>query len=463
MNKTILFISNAIQFAQRQLPIGNEFEKRGYTVNYVTYSKECEKFFAKHGKQSTNMVNKMSSYNLTKPVIEYLENFEEKYNIPSINLLLFADRNYTCKPRDKALEGIARHFIFWEEYLSQNKVDFILGGAERLVNSVPRIVGPNFGARQINYRTQPILDTFVMTERQDCWSGLQEYWSNNKARSLTADEQKKVTDYINNMTKNKQRIYNVFKPPKLGLTELKLFTKRMWTNLTVESWKNPYADLGRITKEQISRIFRKPLAKLKYEKPNYDEKYIYYPMHRPIDAALLLRAPHFVDQASLIETLARHIPVGYKLYVKEHPSGKGEAKLSELNRIKALPNVKLLDPDTHSHDLIKNSACIITVNSNTGWEAMLYQKPVVTLGNAFFDISGVVNKVINFYDLAPTIKKALKQKSYDAELMHRFINATMAIVYPGQALFIGKYSEGLYDKKNISTIVDGMEKYFASI
>lgn len=50
-----------------------------------------------------------------------------------------------------------------------------------------------------------------------------------------------------------------------------------------------------------------------------DKKIIYFPLQVEPDRNLLLGAPDFTDQINSVIQIAKSLPVGYKLYVKEHP------------------------------------------------------------------------------------------------------------------------------------------------
>jgi capsule polysaccharide export protein KpsC/LpsZ len=113
----------------------------------------------------------------------------------------------------------------------------------------------------------------------------------------------------------------------------------------------------------------------------------------------------------------------------------------------------------NTHEILKNASAVITINSNTGIEALLYKKPTILLGNVYYDISNMFIKVRDFYDLPKSIKKALKMKFNDDEIL-KFINALLESTHKGHTLFVRKFNKYLYDAKNIKNIVDGFEKEF---
>jgi len=246
------------------------------------------------------------------------------------------------------------------------------------------------------------------------------------------------------------------------LKELTLFLRSVYNNARYEKFKNPYANLWHIGKEQAIRPIRKPIAKYMTETPKFDETYFYFPLHRSGDAQILLRAPQYYNQFQLIETISKHLPIKYKLYVKQHPNGEGEFKISDLWKIKKLKNIKLIDTKINTHDILKNAAGVITINSNSGWEALLHKKPVIVLGNVYYDIFDYFEKVRDFYELPTAIKKATEKK-LTTDQQYKYINAVIESTHPGQMLFVGKYEKLMKNKNNTKLLVDGFEKEFKKL
>lgn len=126
---------------------------------------------------------------------------------------------------------------------------------------------------------------------------------------------------------------------------------------------------------------------------NFNEKFFFFPLHYMQDAQITFREPH-VDQIDLIKKISRALPSGYYLYVKPHPHYLGsDLSLSDLFLLKNLENVKFIDPKTKPIQLIKKSVGVITLNSTTGFESLIQNKPVITFGHDFYcrdDISIVI-------------------------------------------------------------------------
>lgn len=461
--KHIVFTINAIQFARYSYPIGKRLEEQGYKVTYVTYCRECIEFFKKREASCDYIIDGMQQFKLEKPLITYLEAFEEKYEVPSMNLLLFGDRNHTWFSRKKAQESLVRHFLYWEKFLSEHQIDFILGGTERFINEVPRAVSRKFKTRHLVCKVPPIKGNFVITEdHMGWWTTLNAYWKEHKNRLLTSAEQKQAIAFIQEVIEQKKRSYLCFGKNTITLKDIQYFFNRLYVNLFTEKRKNPYANLFHIAWEHFQKVIRKRFVWMMYEKPKEGEHYVFYPLHLQNDAQIIVRAPQYSDQVALIETLSHFIPVGYYLYVKEHPNNVGGMPLDALGRIKRLPNVRLLSVDTHSHTLIEGADLIITVNSTVGWEGLLYQKPVITLGTAFYDISGLTYNVRDFYQLAQTMKKAIKEgKQQDKrkqEFLYRFVHAVLKNIREGTIVMQGEYWDTYMQDENLEKVTKGIVK-----
>ena len=182
----------------------------------------------------------------------------------------------------------------------------------------------------------------------------------------------------------------------------------------------------------LKKLYRRRVIDSWYRAPVEGEKYIYFPFHVPLDVQLTVRCPEFLEQEALIEKIARVLPPGYKLYIKEHPAAVGGHDLQKLRRLTGLDNVRLLHSGTNSFRIIKNAACVITINSKVGFEAIMQGKPVVVLGKAFYRNKGVtVDSGEEPADIARAIEKALRT-TVAREKRFYFINKAFAWSYPGE-------------------------------
>ena len=73
------------------------------------------------------------------------------------------------------------------------------------------------------------------------------------------------------------------------------------------------------------------------------------------------------------------------------------------------------------NNILKKAAAVITINSGVGVEALAEHKPVITLGQAFYNVPGLVYHSKQLDDLPLLIRRALTEKP-NYLLMDQFIN-----------------------------------------
>lgn len=115
--------------------------------------------------------------------------------------------------------------------------------------------------------------------------------------------------------------------------------------------------------------------------------YVFVPMQVPSDMQILAHSPWIRDMVHLYEVLfdlADKHP-SHHFVVKEHPS----FPLSIRNRIRSHPRIQFANHND-TRELIEGADAVITVNSTVGLEGILLGKKVITLGNAPYNIEGLV-------------------------------------------------------------------------
>jgi len=131
-------------------------------------------------------------------------------------------------------------------------------------------------------------------------------------------------------------------------------------------------------------LIRTFLIKTISRKPDYSESYFLFPLHYMDDAQITFREP-FIDQFKLIFNISKTLPIGYYLYVKPHPHYLGsDVSFKKLLRLSKLKNIRIIEPSILPTDLILNSKGVMTINSTTGFEALMMGVPVVTFGHDFY-------------------------------------------------------------------------------
>lgn len=165
--------------------------------------------------------------------------------------------------------------------------------------------------------------------------------------------------------------------------------------------------------------------------PNYNDKYIYFPLHYQPEASTSPLAGAFVDQWLIIDMLSSVLDPDTKIYLKEHPRQSNNYKSRYfLKNILSKENVFLIDYEESSLNLLRNSFAVATSTGSVGVEAILNLKPVLMFGNRLYQHGPGVYLIETNSDLKSAINKIdtdiLSFK--DVEL---FFNALDFHVFPG--------------------------------
>ncbi|MGB7533078.1 MAG: hypothetical protein WA977_08925 [Halobacteriota archaeon] len=154
------------------------------------------------------------------------------------------------------------------------------------------------------------------------------------------------------------------------------------------------------------------------------EDYVLLPLQVRTDSQILCHSS-IKDMRDLVNICASALAKYNKrakkqlaLVVKEHPKDRC---LIVLARSLKRPEVKVIflsQADTRK--LIEESSLVITINSTVGIESLLYYKPVITLGKAFYNIDGIAYHSDNFENLDTLIEKALSTP-VNQDLINKFL------------------------------------------
>jgi hypothetical protein len=113
--------------------------------------------------------------------------------------------------------------------------------------------------------------------------------------------------------------------------------------------------------------------------------YAFYALSYEPELSILLLSPFDTDQRNIIWRLARSLPAGMILYVKEHPQMTPYRPRRFYQELKKIPNVRILRPEVSSFEIMRSAQLVSTITGAVGWEASLFGKPVITFGEVFYN------------------------------------------------------------------------------
>ncbi len=158
---------------------------------------------------------------------------------------------------------------------------------------------------------------------------------------------------------------------------------------------------------QTMLVRRKYMGKNKlFEAPVQGEAYVYMPLHLIPESTVFVKASYYVDELNLIEQVSKSLPVGWKLYVKEHQAMLGERGVAFYRKVRELHNVRLVQVNYY-HDpkpWITGAKGVVTIVGTTAFEEALMGRKSIIFGDVPFELIDGIDRVHSFEELPALIR-----------------------------------------------------------
>lgn len=246
------------------------------------------------------------------------------------------------------------------------------------------------------------------------------------ARKLIAEFRERPTQYTGIAAAAEFRVGNRF-----DLRRLALVTRRYLTDPGNPTMRSSLE----VVSQRATRLARHKFAQARgmFDQPVDGEKFVLFPLHLQPEATTLVLAPYYLDQPALAADVAKSLPVGYKLYVKEHIVCRGRRPLGYYEELRSIPGVRLIGPDTSSWGLLRRASAIAAITGTMGWEGLLLQKPVITFGEVFYNLHPHVHRagLVAKHQWPALVRRAIEEPRVDDELLVRFVACAKTVTFPG--------------------------------
>ena len=168
--------------------------------------------------------------------------------------------------------------------------------------------------------------------------------------------------------------------------------------------------------EKAARMFVIDYTDFLQRKIPCDQVYLYVPLHMSPESVDMYYGRNYSLHESFISELSRRIPSGYCIYVKENSAMVGQRPLGFYKRLMSLYNVMMIHPDVDTFELINNCSAVVAVTGTAGWEAYLLNRPVIVLGDVFYNfLPGVLHADMYSNDFDADVANYLNNFRPDAE------------------------------------------------
>jgi hypothetical protein len=191
-------------------------------------------------------------------------------------------------------------------------------------------------------------------------------------------------------------------------------------------------------KRIINRIWLKKVSN-DFSIDKAGEYILYFMAHQP-EASTTSAAQRYVDQWKIIEDIAVNAPSHINIVIKDHPFGYGWHGKAYYERLIRLPNVMMAPISYDGKELIRWAKAVVTINGSVGLEAMVYDTPAYTLGDAWYAHPDYIENLTSPLELLKRLEnpRVLTQKEKDRVLIS---------VYRASVDFFVSFDPGNREKK----------------
>ena len=356
--------------------------------------------------------------------IEYLKKFEEKFRI---NLWEIAytervfgkDNPFYSFKREEILSIFEQECKFFEQVLDEVNPDFLIIKTtdlhrNHLLAEICRSSGVKIlmlSAGRLGFRSS------ISSQSDKIDYELDEKRENEIEINSLEDLQQLMKKY------NKLQAIAFMTSGGWNIPFVKIIKQSIgWLTKTFDDeYKQDYVHYG-LTRSGVILEYISVSVKARYRRyfidKNFDreiisnEKFLFFPMQIQPERNVDIDALFYSNQIEVISNIAKALPVGFKLYVKEHPKGylRHWREISEYKKIMDLPNVKLIHPSVDPKILLENCAMVITISGTTGLEAAFYKKPCIVFADVVYSKIPSVYRLKSLEELPDAIKESLKKE-----------------------------------------------------
>jgi Capsule polysaccharide biosynthesis protein len=414
--------------------VGAELARRGHEVAHVTVSRASARELRERGIEARPLPDVIAAIGEPASIDDELRRIEGTYDIPHIRDVYRAD--WPCRGQAEAwcVHRTVQHFRGLERVFDDMRPDVLV---PEVGNETIRVASHLIGlARGI-----PVLFLLYTIFPEPLRLYVDTLHApivpQEEVRPLIAEERAELEAFRTSFTAAAKPIRSHRRVPiearRIGVYAGHVRRKRG------EDRDNDYLRPGRLLRTNAAEWARAPLARPFYDRLG-ERPFVYFPLHVTDDYKIERIIPHCVDQISLVEQVADALPPGHDLVLKEHPMSIGRNSIRLLRRVRSRPNVRLVGPYESTHDLIERSEGVAVISSTVGLEALLYEKPVLTLGQPFYSGYGVTVDVDSFAEIRARVPELLRFRP-DPEQIARFLHAAMRACHPGAPVLVDRSDE----------------------
>ncbi len=387
--------------------------------------------------------------------LPFLKTLEMEYGIPTLWRFIAVDRTvmhnqlvreypydtppYTHEEILKITQVKAKKIL---EFIETEKPDFLFASVVGSIGSLLLFhIAKKKGIQTLVVHPTLIKDTYTLSETYNSFTYVDALFDKEKnTPQISQESYARARAFLETFRKNAHPHWELGDPKRQPVTRAQqlsflkpsnLYRILRWMFVSIKDHvthedRHDFNYIG--PWNYIRDGVRRKLRNIRGVSDLYDtfepkEDCVFFPLHYEPEISLSLYAPFVPDQISAVKQVARALPVGYVLYVKEHPAMVPYRPRRFYQELKKIPNVRLIDPRITSFEILPHAKLITTITGSTGWEATLFGKPVITFGDIFYNKLSFVKNCETPKDLPWLVKEQLEVFRYNEEELISYIAA----------------------------------------
>lgn len=327
------------------------------------------------------------------PIASFFQNF--LFFSKTNKLLTNDDLNFMIEYHQKLLKGkyvfylrikARLYFCYLYRWAKNNDINlFFISGDSRLISRSAIVVANKLNIKKLFFEQGPYNTTIIDNLGVNCNFSFRKnfpvFRKNNQAYFDFQSKNKKFKR--NKIYRLSDYIFSAFLPlflfPESTDSVLKIFK-----NLTLKNNKNA-------------------------ENTEKNKPYILLILQVPDDANMVLHCPLFSSFYDITKNIKKALPNDINLILREHPLYKGSYEKKLYDFVENDPTI-MIDNSSSLDEMIKESSLVILNNSTVAFNVIRHKKPLLILGDAYFDNLDFVHKLNSKKYLKSIIAKSLNTK-----------------------------------------------------
>jgi hypothetical protein len=388
-------------------------------AEYVTQHLEARRSLTAAGRTAAFLPDLVKAQGVSDPY-PILEAFEARYGerLLPLTRYVMSERFFVRRDGDYQLDQLARHLLVWDELLGRVRPDLLVTeGMDVMPGWIAHDLAAAQGCEPVALVSAPLPSgRLLRIRRHDELVNARRLYHELRDRELT-EEELAGAHMLQDILRGEGA-----KPDYLprgrdwGDFARRLLNGRILAHhvsYSVWQWRERLAGNYFVQRDQFVRRagqpFRAARARLAETRwlsdPLPDRPYVFYPLHMEPEAALSVHGSYFENQLEIVRNLARSLPAGWDLVVKDHPVMRGLRPLRYFRALQRIPKVRVLKLSTPSNQVVAGARVVATVSSSVGLEAALLGWPVIVFGDAGWDHAPTARKIGVLSDLPALVRE----------------------------------------------------------